>query len=307
MSNHFSERKALLLLLLVSFVWGAGFFLTDIALRGFTTFQILTIRFFIGAVILSIAFKSKLNLISKFEIKAGIYSGALLAVAFAIQVYGQYYSTPAISAFITVSYVVMVPIFSKIIFKKSISKSVVLSAILILIGILVITLGTFNKDSEAINMILGIVLTGICAVAYTFQVLIVDYYSHSKVHNIHPTHLTICMIWTAFFVSLMFAIFSFFVFDEKIVYSSDTLNAFISIIFLGMFSTAFAFLAQNFAQKHASASKVAIILSLESVFGAFLSALVLKESFNVLMIIGFVIVFMAVIITELSPVSSDAE
>ncbi len=305
MSKQFSERKALTLLLLVSFVWGAGFFLTDIALRGFSTFQILTIRFFIGSMILTLAFKKNLQHITKIEIKAGILSGSLLAVSFAIQVYGQYYSTAAISAFITVAYVVLVPIFSKFIFKKTINKSVVFSAILILFGILLITLGSVNKEGNAINMPLGIILTGICAVTYAFQVLIVEYYSHKKEYNIMPSHLTICMIWSAFFVSLMFTIIARFAFNERFVYSEHTMEAFVSIIFLGMFSTAFAFLAQNFAQKHAQASKVAIILSLESVFGALLSGIFLHERFTLLMIMGFVVVFIAVILTELSPSSNE--
>lgn len=300
MTSQLSEKKALLLLLVVSFVWGAGFFITDLALRGFTTFQLLTIRFFIGSLILSTIFRDKLRHIRKIEIKAGVVAGLLLAIAFAIQVYGQYYSTPSISAFVTVVYVVLVPIFSKYLFHKPIGKSVAFSAILILIGILIITIGTFNKNIEAINMALGIFLTLICAVCYAFQVLSVDYYSHNKSYNIDPINLTVCMLITAFFVSLGFAIFSHFVFNESLVLSSDTLLAFICTIFLGMFSTAFAFLGQNYAQKHAQASKVAIILSLESVFGALLSSLVLNEKFNPIMITGFIVVFIAVIFTELS-------
>ncbi len=300
MSKHISEKKALLLLLLVSFVWGAGFFATDIALRGFSTSQILAIRFLIGASTLTIIFRKNLNTISKYEVKGGIVCGIFLAIAFFIQVYGQYFSTPSISAFITVAYVVLVPIFSKIIFHKSISKNIILSACLILFGIFIITLGTFNQSIVAINMRFGIFLTFICAIAYAFQVLAVEYYSNCKHSDIKPINLTIIMLWSTFFMSLFFCFISFFLFDEKLMFSENTLPALISIIYLGLFSTAFAFLTQNYAQKYAEASKVAIILSLESVFGALLSAIFLNEPFTFLMIIGFIIVFIAVIITEVS-------
>ncbi len=303
MTKPFSERKALLLLLLVSFIWGAGFFITDIALRGFTSLQVVTLRFLFGALTLSIIFHKHFKTITKEEVFAGIVSGFFLCIAFAIQVYGQYFSTPSISAFLTVTYVVLVPIFSKLIFKKDISKSVIMSAFLVLIGILVITLGTFRGDTDAINMPLGIILTIICAFGWTFQVLAIEYFSHSEKYSIHPSNLTISMLWSAFVFSVIFNIISFIMFGESFEYSEYTINALLSIIFLGIFSTAFAFLIQNFAQQHAAASKVAIILSLESVFGALLSNIFLGEQFNVLMIIGFAIVFIAVLLTELSPTS----
>lgn len=304
-----SEKSALSLLILIAFVWGAGFFVTDIALRTFTTFQILTVRFLIGSIILSIVFRDRFKTFSRVDVVGGIVSGILLAISFGIQVYGQYYSTPSVSAFITVAYVVLIPIFAKFIFKKSISKSVVFSAILIFIGIFVLTLGTFNVDTVARNMNLGIFLTSICAVTYAFEVLAVDYYCNSGKFQADPTNLTICMLWTAFFVSLFFQLISMFVFHEKATFigTNETIKSVISIIFLGVFSTAFAFLGQNFAQKYTSASKVAIILSLESVFGAILSAIVLHEKFNLTMIIGFIIVFCAVLITELSSTSNNGD
>lgn len=305
--KELSEKSALTLLIVIAFVWGAGFFVTDVALRTFTTFQILTVRFLIGSSILSIVFKDKLKTFSRVDIIGGIVSGFLLAISFGIQVYGQYYSTPSVSAFITVAYVVLIPIFAKFIFKKSISKSVVFSAILIFAGIFVLTLGTFNVNTVARNMNLGIFLTAICAVTYAFEVLAVDYYCNSGKFQADPTNLTISMLWTAFFVSLFFQLISMFVFNEKATFTdtNETIKSVISVIFLGVFSTAFAFLGQNFAQKYTSASKVAIILSLESVFGAILSAIVLKEKFNLTMIIGFVIVFCAVLITELSSTNNN--
>lgn len=305
MTNPNIERKAIFLLLLVSIVWGAGFFMTDIALKSFTTFQVLTVRFFIGASVLTFMFRKSIRTISKDDVIAGFLCGFPLAIAFCIQVYGQYFSTPSISAFITVAYVVLIPIFSKIFFKKQISKIIFFSATLILIGIFAITAGTFNENIKALNMPLGITLTVICALAYSIQILTVEYCTNTDKFNLNPTNLTICMLWVAFLVCLLFALFSYFLLGEKIVYSNDTLISFLSIIYLGMFSTAFAFMVQNYSQRYVQASKVAIILSLESVFGALLSAIFLKEQFSNLMIFGFFIVFIAVLITELSPIKNN--
>lgn len=300
-----SEKSALLLLLVISFIWGAGFLTTDLALRNFSTFQTLAIRFLIGAITLTIIFRKRLKTFSKYDIIGGIISGILLALSFGVQVYGQYFSTPSISAFITVTYVVLVPIFGRIFFKTKISKRILFCTVLILIGIVLIGIGAFNISTPAINMPLGILLTIACAFGYAFQVLVVDYYCNNEKFNADPVNLTVSMIWSSFFVSLILAIISYNVFDEKIIIDSDFTLSVLSVIFLGLFSTAFAFLGQNYAQKYTDATKTAIILSLESVFGALLSAVFLNEKFTPFMILGFFIVFCAVLITQISPTSKE--
>ncbi len=303
MSKHVSEKKALFLLLIVSFIWGSGFFITDIALRGFTSLQVVSLRFLVGASVLTFVFRKNLSNITKYEIQAGSVTGLLLALAFATQVYGQYYSTPSISAFITVVYVVLVPIFSRFLFHKKISKRVFISAILVLIGILVISVGSAHVATTAINMPLGIIITAISAFGWAFQVMLIEYFTQSETNHVDSAHLTITMLWSAFAFSIIFNIISFAVFGEKFTYNEYFVEALAALVFLGVFSTAVGFYLQSYAQRYAPASKAAIIMSLESVFGALLSGLILHEQFNFIMILGFAIVFVAVLLAELSPSS----
>ncbi len=301
MTKQISERKALFLLLIVSFIWGTGFFVTDIALRGFTSLQVVSLRFLVGAGVLTVIFRKHLSNITKYEVQAGAVTGLLLSLAFATQVYGQYFSTPSISAFITVVYVVLVPIFSKFFFNRKISKSVFISAILVLVGIFVISFGSSKVESNALNMPLGILITTVSAFGWAFQVMLIEYFTQSGTEHVNSAHLTITMLWSAFAFSIVFNIISFVVFGEKFTYSEYFVESLAALVFLGVFSTAVGFYLQSYAQRYATASKAAIIMSLESVFGALMSGLILHEQFNLIMILGFAIVFVAVLLAELSP------
>lgn len=71
-----------------------------------------------------------------------------------------------------------------------------------------------------------------------------------------------------------------------------------SILYLVIFSTMLCFIIQNIAQKYTTASHAAIILSLESVFGSILSIIIFKDKFSLNMILGCLLIFIAIIITE---------
>ena len=67
---------------------------------------------------------------------------------------------------------------------------------------------------------------------------------------------------------------------------------------MGIFSTTVAFLLQTVCQKDVSETKSAIILSLESVFGTILSVIILHEVLTIRMVIGCLVIFSAIIISE---------
>ena len=71
------------------------------------------------------------------------------------------------------------------------------------------------------------------------------------------------------------------------------------IAYTVLFCTIFAFLIQNSAQKHTSSTHAAILLSLESLFGALAGALLLGEVFTFRMVAGCLLIFAAVLLTEL--------
>ena len=77
-----------------------------------------------------------------------------------------------------------------------------------------------------------------------------------------------------------------------------TLDSVLGLLFLAFFATAVALLLQNVGQKYTHPSAAAIILSLESVFGVLFSVIFYGEALTPKLIIGFVLIFIAIIVSE---------
>ena len=70
------------------------------------------------------------------------------------------------------------------------------------------------------------------------------------------------------------------------------------VLFLAIFATAVALLLQNVGQKYTNPAPAAIILSLEAVFGALFSIIFYGEQLTMKLFLGFLFIFIAVIILE---------
>jgi drug/metabolite transporter (DMT)-like permease len=78
------------------------------------------------------------------------------------------------------------------------------------------------------------------------------------------------------------------------------------ILFAGVLSIALGFTLQLIAQKNCSSSAAAIILSLEGMFAAFAGWILLEQGMTVMAVIGAIIIMVAVLLVELSPVRQSS-
>ena len=73
------------------------------------------------------------------------------------------------------------------------------------------------------------------------------------------------------------------------------------LIYAGVLSSGIAFMLQIFAQQNLSPAPVAIIFSLEGVFGSIAAWLLLDQFLNEFKIFGIIIILSAVIFSQLVP------
>ena len=109
-----------------------------------------------------------------------------------------------------------------------------------------------------------------------------------------PIRLSLVQFSTTTVLSLIFAL----IFDPAINFGA-ILDVMPELLFLGIGSSGIAYTCQIVGQKHSDPAVASIILSLESVFGAIFSAIVLHERMQVREYIGSGIVLIAVIISQL--------
>lgn len=266
-------------LLLVALIWGGGFVAVKDALNNnISPFYLMSMRFLIGSVILSSVFYKKFKKITIKEIKAGALIGIFLFGGFAFQTIGLKYTVPGKQAFITGTYVVMVPFLEWIIYRKNPGLSHIIAAVMTCIGIGLLTL------NQQLSVNIGDILTLICAVFFALHIIAIGKFSK----GCDTIILSIVQLWTAGFISLACAV----IFEKAP--SSISFNAFLGVMYLAVFSTMLAFFMQTVAQKYASPAHAAIILSQESLFGCIFSVILLGENFTVKMVSGCVIIFFAI-------------
>lgn len=282
-----SKRRSLLAdisLFLVALVWGGGFVAVKDALDSITPFYIMALRLTGAAVLLALIFFKTMKNICKKDIIYGSIVGLFLFSGFTAQTIGLQYTNAGKQAFLTTVYVVIVPFLAWKVDKKRPDFYSFFSTILALIGIGFLNIG----DSFSLNMNIGDWLTILCAFLFAAHIISVAHYAKRA----NPIILSVIQMLFAGLLSLICAL----IFEPK--FSGINQSAFFSVFYLIAFATAFAFVVQNVAQKYTHPNHVGVILCLESVFGAILSVIILKEVFTVNMVIGCVIIFLAIVISE---------
>ena len=287
-----------LLLLIATLIWGTSFFILKETITAVPTFYVLLLRFIPSGIILLLVFSKKTFKMGKGTFKRGIILGLILSGAYVTQTLGLTLTTPARNAFVTSSYVVMIP-FLVWALKKAPPKSYnVITAITCLIGIGFVSFS--NGFGSAQNTaIFGDLLTFVAAIFYAFQIYFITEFQDK---NDDPISLLSIELLTVGAICLIISL----VFELPLTITNGTLNSFhlsgdqlIKIGYLTLACTLLAQAFQMFGQRYTTTNQASIILSLESVFGAFFSVLFAGEVLNVIMIIGFIIVFTSVIVNEL--------
>ncbi|MEC1524529.1 DMT family transporter [Neobacillus niacini] len=278
MQKYFGE----LALTITAIIWGSGFVASAIALEHFTPYQILAIRFLIGAIILSVIFHKRLKSINKATIIQGGIIGVFLYLAFALQTVGLQYTTPSKNAFLTAVNVVIVPFIAFVMYKRKIDMYELTGAVLAMIGVGILSL----KLSAEVNI--GDLLTLGCAFGFAFHI----FYTAKYVKDSDPVLLTLIQMMTAAVIGIIVVLFkgeTSFAFQKEGVFS---------ILYLGVFSTTIAYLLQTVAQKMITETKAAIILSTESFWGMVFSVAILDEAMTIKMVLGAILILIAIIISE---------
>lgn len=279
-----TSKQADLMLLLVAFFWGTGFTVTKLALEIYTTVQLLFLRFIIASVVSAFIFRKNLKNTTKSDIKAGVIMGIFLAVGYVFQTIGLEGTSTGNSAFLTGTNVVMVPFFYYIVTKIKPGRNNLIAAGLMFFGIILLTVDFENFGKFNIWDF----LTLLSAICFAWQVVTTGIFASDK----DPATISTIQIFTCASIFLIMAAFE----GKSIAVNTQGT---LSMLYLSLVATLLCFLMQTMGQKYTSTTHAAIILCLESVFGSLLGVLILNEKYTVSTIVGFVVIFIAVLTAEL--------
>lgn len=269
-------------LLIVAIIWGSGFVVSDIALNSLSPLEILFFRFFIAAILLGSAAWKKIRMADRTVITASVILGIFLYFAFALQVIGLSDTTPSKNAFLTAVNVVIVPFIAFIVMKKRVDRYGIVGAVLALIGIGLLSL----NGNFALNR--GDFLTLLGAICFAFHIFLTsEFVKKYDFMVLAALQMAVAFVLSGIFI-LLFEDLSFHF--EK--------SGLLSVLYLGVFSTAAAFFLQTVSQKYTNETKAAVVLSMESVFGTLFSVFFIGERLTVRMLLGCILILSGVILSE---------
>ncbi|MCK9217894.1 MAG: DMT family transporter [Firmicutes bacterium] len=280
-----NSYKADIVLLIVTVIWGAGFPVTKFALQTITPMYIIAFRFIIASLVLSIVFYKKLKYLNKEIIKPSLFLAFLLFMTYVFQTIGMQYTTASKAGFFIGMAVIIVPFFSYFYLKTKIKTRIILSTVIAAIGLFLLSFEgsalSFNKGD------ILMILSAICAAWHlVFSSAYVVKHDAILLSLLH-------MVFVALFGSITAIIVEPFPTNISVI-------SFGSLLFMGILCTAFGFLVQIVALNYTTATHEAIIFTMEPVFGAITSWILLNEQLGVKGIVGGVLIVFAMLLSELN-------
>lgn len=249
---------------------------------------LLGIRFTIaGLVILPFLLKRlRLRLTWK-ALAAGMVMGLLDFLGFFTQTVGLQTVSPGINAFLTAVYVVLVPFMWWVVAKRKPTKANIVAAFVAIVGIWLVSV---TSASGSLSIGFGEIMTLLCAFFFA-------------------AHIVSVSIFSVFYDVLMLTVIQFItegllglatgaVFETLPLLTQITPVIVGELAFVVLFATIFAFGVQNIALARIEPTQASLILSLESVFGVVFSILLYGELLTVRLVVGFVLIFIALLVSE---------
>ncbi|MDQ2983608.1 MAG: DMT family transporter [Actinomycetota bacterium] len=243
---------ALLALILVTAVWGVTFVQVKDAVELYPLFAFLGVRYALATAVLAVPAAPRMRSLGRSGVAVGVLLGILLGLGIGLQTAGLERTTVSSTGFITGMYVVLTPIFGLALFRIRTGREVLFGVLLCVIGLGLLT-------GVRVGSTLGDALVLASTTAQALQIVIVERYAS----RYDAVALTTVEMGTCF---LGFSVVAIALGDLKLPRGSTVWGA---LLVTAVFASALAYLIQIWAQRRMSASRIALVFSLETVWAGF--------------------------------------
>lgn len=300
-----SRLRADFVLLMVALIWGSAFAVQRVAAQYFDAFTFNGLRFLLGGVVL-LPFSQlnpfAKNNLGKHRMTAKIdrprwqildrkstlnilLAGGLLFGAAGLQQVGLETTTAGNAGFITTLYVVLVPIILTIFWGERIHWIPWLGAGMAIVGSLLLsTGGKLQLAAGDAFELAGAVLWALHLIVISRVVKFLDVLTFSSGQYLVAGGLNLLV---SFLLQMSMG---------------GLALGWWTIIYIGLISTTLGFTLQVFGQKYAPPTDTAIILSMEAVFAALAGFIFLRETMELIQILGCGLILVAVLVIQLNSV-----
>jgi drug/metabolite transporter (DMT)-like permease len=267
----------LLLLLGVTAVWGVTFVQVKDAVAIYPLFAFLAVRFAIAGVTLAPAAMGRM----RGSVRAGTVLGLLLAAGYALQTAGLQRTTVSAAGFVTGLYVVLTPVLALVLFRVRTGPAVWAGVALATAGLAL--LSGVQAGSPAGDLL---VLGG--AAAFALQIVLMERWAprYDVVGLTQVEMLAACGAFLVVALALR---------DLPVPRGWTVWGA---LLVTGVFASALAFLVQTWAQRRASATRVAVVFAMEPVFAGLFGFLLAGDRLGWLGWAGCAVILCGIAVAE---------
>ena len=293
-SKNRTKTGSNLLLGLAALIWGVAFVAQSVGMEYVGAFTFNGCRFLIGGAVLLPLIgamrgrratgpgKGSWWKREKTGITGGLCCGAVLFVASSFQQFGVAETTVGKAGFITALYIVIVPLLG-IFLKKKIPWSVWVSVALATVGMYLLCM------TEGLKISRGDIYVFLCAVCFSFHILIIDYVS--------PRADGVVISCVQFFTAGVLSALAAAILETPKL--SSMAAAWAPILYAGIMSCGVGYTLQVVAQKNTDPVLASLILSLESAFSLLAGWVILGQKLSPKELGGCVLVFAAIILAQI--------
>ena len=293
-----ARSRAELALAGITVIWGSTFVLVKSALADVSTYLFLTLRFTVGAIALVAIYRGALK---RKGIGPGIFAGCLLFTAYVCQTLGLELTTPSKSAFLTGLSIPMVPLASSLVYRIRPQPLEIIGILVASFGMALMTLPS-GSSGLSFSISRGDFLSLLCAVIFALHIVVVSHYSPVIGFQ------TVAVLQVA--AAAVLGMGSVFLAGPVRFHLTPQVGA--TVLITGLLATALAFTTMAWAQNYTTATRSALIFSLEPVVAWITSFILTGETLPLRAGFGAGLILAGILIVEAragkpAPVSNETK
>ena len=260
-------------LLIVAMAWGWSFVIMKDAIARQSVNNLLFTRFGVAVIVMVLIRPKVLQQLNRDLVMRAGAAGIFLGSGYIFQTLGLERTGAAITGFVTGLYVVLTPIFASVFLRQRVNRFT-------WICIAIATFGLALLSIRGWSVGFGELLVFVSAIFFAIHIIALSKWSAGRdAYAMTVVQLAMCAILSG-------------IASIPSGYSPPPdLGVWAVVVFTAVFATAIAFIIQTWSQAHMSATKVAVILTMEVVFAALFAilfggeSLTLQSTFGGLMVV----------------------
>lgn len=274
---------ATLLLVAITAIWGSTFVVVKDAVARMPVMDFLAWRFAIAAIAIAAVRPRAVATLDRRGKVYGVLLGLALGGGYVAQTAGLQHTDATISGFLTGLFIVFTPLCAALLLRHHVGGTTWIGVVLATGGLAVISLHGFSIG-------LGEGLTVLAALAFAFHIVGLAEWSSSY----DAGGLAVMQLSTIAVLSMVIA-------APKSLAPPPDLKAWGSVGLTAIFATSLAFFVQTWAQARLSATRAAIVLTMEPVFAGLFGVTVGGDHPGPRIVVGALLVLAAMYAVALDP------